>query len=445
MQSHSVAGFGSTLAVVALACVAARSAAVAQTPAPSTATTIASTTAATIATAPAAESFAAFIGTMREEARAKGISDATLNRAFTGLTPDLAMPDLVLANRLPPASSGQAEFTKTPLEYLNVPYLLNLAAQGRQLAVTHAAALAQIERELGVDRTILLAIWGRETAFGQAKLGHNVIRVLATLAWTGRRRALFRVELLAALKMMQDGVLDPATMKASWAGAVGLTQFMPSEFDVLAYDLDKDGRKDIWTSAGDALASAANQLKAKGWTPGQPWGVEVRLPAGATCLYEGPSYARPARDWLAMGVTLLGNRQIAAKHLADEAFILAPGGAFGPMFLVFENFMVLKRYNFADLYAVFVGTLSDRIAGGGDFQTRWTTPKLLANREIEEVQQYLKTRGLPIEKVDGKAGMNTRTLIGRYQEANRLPIDCWASATVLRHLRQTAASPKSPL
>jgi lytic murein transglycosylase len=398
-----------------------------------------------ISTTPATETFAAFVTAIRAEARSRGIPDATLDRAFAGLTPDLTMPDLVLANRPPPVSSGQAEFTKTPLDYLNVPYLQTLTSQGRQLAIKHAAALAQIERELGVDRTILLAIWGRETAFGQAKLGHNVIRVLATLAWTGRRRDMFRDELLAALKMMQDGVLDPATMKASWAGAVGLTQFMPSEYDALAYDLDKDGRKDIWFSAGDALASAANQLKAKGWTAGQPWGIEVKLPTGATCLYEGPGNARPAREWLKLGVIPLSGRTVPDKHLGDAAFILAPGGAYGPMFLVFENFMVLKRYNFADLYAVFVGNLSDRIAGGGDFQTRWSTPQLISNADIADLQTRLKSFGYAIEKVDGKAGMNTRTLIGQYQEKTGQRIDCWASATVIAHVRSAKAAPQVPL
>ncbi len=388
-----------------------------------------------IATEPAKESFGAFLMALRADARNRGISDATLDRAFAGMSADLALPDLVLAGRAPPASSGQAEFTKTPLEYLNVPYLLNLAAQGKQLATKHAVTLAQIETELGVDRTILLAIWGRETAYGQAKLGHNVIRVLATQAWSGRRRDMFRTELLAALKMMHDGVLDPATMKASWAGAVGLTQFMPSEYDALAYDLDKDGKKDIWTSVPDALASAANQLKSKGWTAGQPWGIEVKLPPGATCLYEGVAQARTARAWLKLGVTPLSGRKLADNHLDATAFILAPGGAFGPMFLVFENFMVLKRYNFADLYAVFVGHLADRIAGGSDFQTRWSTPKLITNKAIAEVQERLKGLGYPIEKIDGKAGMNTRVLIGQYQEKSRLNIDCWASAAVLGQLR----------
>jgi lytic murein transglycosylase len=395
------------------------------------------------ATTPASETFAVFLSRVRADALMIGVSEPVLARAFEGLVPDLALPDLIVANRPKAALGGQAEFSKTPLEYLNVPYLLQLAAEGRALAQTHAAALDKIEREMGVDRNVLLAIWGRETAFGKAKLGHNVIRVLATQAWTGRRRDMFKTELLAALKMMQAGVLDPARHRASWAGAVGLVQFMPSEYDTLAVDLDGDGKKDIWGSVADALASAASQLKTKGWTKGQPWGLEVKLPADLSCLQEGVAFAKPASEWLKQGVTLLAGARLPQGHANDKAFLLAPGGAYGPTFLVFENFMVLKRYNFADLYAVFVGHLADRIGGGSDFVTRWSTPKLISNADIADLQGRLKSAGYPIEKVDGRAGMNTRTLIGAYQQKSGLAVDCWASGAVLGHLRGTALSRKS--
>lgn len=389
-------------------------------------------------TAPAAEPFTSFLERIRSEALALGISDRVLSRAFDKLAPDLALPDLVLANRPRQALGGQAEFSKTPLEYLNVPFLLKLAAEGRQLAAKHSTELTSIERDLAVDRNILLAIWGRETAFGKAKLGHDAIRVLATQAWTGRRRAMFRAELLAALAMMQAGTFDPKAHKASWAGAIGLVQFMPTEFDTLAVDLDRDGKKDIYTNVGDALASAANQLKTKGWIKGQPWGVEVELPPSLSCLQEGIAHAKPARAWLAEGVKLLGGRAIPSQHIDDRAFLLAPGGTYGPTFLVFENFLVLKRYNFADLYAVFVGHLADRIGGGGDFIARWSTPKMLSNADIADLQTSLQAKGFAIEKIDGRAGMNTRTLIGSYQAQNKLAVDCWASASVLSHLRKVA-------
>lgn len=390
------------------------------------------------------DGFRAFIAALRPEAKAAGVSDQTFDRAFAGLTPDRSLPDLELPGQPKPANSGQAEFSKTPADYLNAGQLARLAADGRQLAARYAATLAQIETELGVERHVLLAIWGRETAFGAYKPTHHVIRSLATEAWLGRRKEMFRVELIAALRMMQAGVLDPATMKGSWAGAMGLTQFMPSEYFELAYDLDKDGKKDIWTSVPDALASAANQLKAKGWIKGQPWGVEVRLPPSASCRQEGQPSARTTAEWVALGVSRSDGKAFAAERLKETSFLLTPGGSFGPTFLVFENFLVLKRYNFADLYAVFVGNLADRIAGGGDFQAKWTTPKLISNRDIEEVQERLKGHGLAIEKVDGKAGMNTRRLIGDYQQSRGLAVDCWPSVGILGHLRKGAAVTKTP-
>ena len=207
-----------------------------------------------------------------------GVSRATFDMAFRGVEPDLSIPDLVLPGQAKEVK-GQAEFTRTPAEYLNVSHLTRLAEQGRALLKQHAAELAKIEQAIGVQRHVVLAIWGRETAFGAHRSPHYAVQVLATQAWLGRRKDMFRNELLHALKMLEDKVRTRETMNASWAGAMGLTQFMPSEFYTLAYDLDGDGRKDIWGSVGDALASAANQLKAKGWVPGQTWGYEVRLPA----------------------------------------------------------------------------------------------------------------------------------------------------------------------
>jgi lytic murein transglycosylase len=380
--------------------------------------------------------FRAFIDALRPEARAAGVSDAVFDRSLKAVSPDRSLPDLIQPGESRPRGPGQAEFVKTPLEYLNLPQLEALATQGRQLAIQHAATLARIEREFGVERHILLAIWGRETAYGRYRLQHDVVRVLATQAYMGRRKDLFRKELIAALRMIEDRVLDPNTMKASWAGALGLVQFMPSEYYDLAVDFDGDGRKDIWNSIPDALASAASQLKAKGWTSGQPWGVEVRLPASEGCLHEGQPQSKPLAGWRALGVARRDDKPFAARPPDEPAFVLTPGGAFGPAFLVTANFMVLKAYNFADLYAVFVGHLADRIGGGGGFLTPWTTPKMLSAREIEEIQERLRARGYPVDKLDGKAGMNTRNLIGRYQKASGLAVDCWPSAAVLTHLRK---------
>jgi hypothetical protein len=210
---------------------------------------------------------------------------------------------------------------------------------------------------------------------------------------------------------------------------------MPSEYYTLAYDLDGDGRKDIWGSVPDALASAANQLKGRGWVAGQTWGYEVRLPAGTSCLLEGPPNARKVGDWVKLGVVRVGNRAFPAEALDQEAFILTPGGAHGPAFLALENYMVIKRYNMSDLYALFVGNLADRIGGGGDFHARWGNVRQLSARGIEEIQRRLGERGYAIAKIDGKAGMNTRALIGAYQRKSGLKVDCWPSEALLLSLR----------
>lgn len=380
--------------------------------------------------------FKVFLAGIRAEAIAAGVTAQTFDKALAGITPDRSLPDLILRPGPRPLDArGQAEFTKTPLQYLDMPYLSRLAAEGRALRDKHAATLRAIERELGVEPAILLAVWGRETAFGRFELKHNVVRVLLTQAYLGRRKDVFRKELIAALKLIQHGVLDPARHRSSWAGAVGLTQFMPSEFKDLAYDMDRDGRKDIWTSVPDALASAANQLRAKGWIHGIPWGIEVSAPTREACRQEGPWNAKPLAEWARDGFAPASGQPFAPRLNEQKAFLLTPGGAHGPAFLVFENFLVLKRYNFADLYAVFVGHLGDRITGAGAFVTQWTTPPMISNQEIGEIQERLGARGYPVEKVDGKAGMNTRSLIGKFQKDAGMAVDCWPGTSVLTRLK----------
>ena len=395
------------------------------------------------AVAQSKDGFRQFVAGLWSEAEAKGVSRATFDAAFSGVEPDLSLPDLILPGKTESDVKGQAEFTRTPAEYLNVGYLAKLTDQGKALLVKHRDALEKIERELGVQRQVVLAIWGRETAFGAHRSPHYAIQALATQAWLGRRKDMFRNELLYALKMLEDRVLTRETMKASWAGAMGLTQFMPSEFYTLAYDLDGDGRKDIWGSVPDALASAANQLRDKGWVAGQSWGYEVRLPKGTTCVSEGQPHARTVREWIKLGVVRTQSREFPADVLDAQAFILMPAGAHGPAFLALENFLVIKRYNMSDLYALFVGNLADRIGGGGNFDTPWADVRQLSARGIEEIQRRLQAQGHAIAKVDGKAGMNTRALIGAYQQASRLKIDCWPSEAVLAHLRSAPAIDKA--
>jgi len=384
------------------------------------------------------KAFTAFLESLWPKAEKLGIARATFDKALAGLQADLTLPDLVLPGRPQSSTKGQAEFVRPPQDYLARTGLERLAGQGRTLAVQHAATLARIEKEIGVDRWTVLAIWGRETGFGQYKLPHDAIKVLATQAWVGRRKDLFETELLYAIKLLQDGT-PRELLKSSWAGALGLTQFMPSEMYQYARDFDGDGRADVFHSVPDALASAAAQLKGKGWVAGQTWGYEVRRGVSADCSLEGPQNMRPIADWVRLGYARTKARSFTAEQLKQTAYLIMPAGTHGPAFLATENFLVIKRYNMSDLYALFVGNLSDRIAGGDDFETPWTGIQQLATRDIETIQQRLKDLGRPVEKIDGKIGSNTRSEIGLYQKANGLAVDCWPGAELLRHVTSSAA------
>ena len=389
--------------------------------------------------ATADEAFKTWLAELWPEAQAFGVSRQTFDAAFRGVEPDLRLPDLVIPGRKQ-KPRGQAEFTRPPQAYINRTQLARLAATGRALYAEHAEALKEIERRFGVEGHAVLAIWGRETAFGAHRLPHYAIRALATQAYLGRRKDMFRNELLHALKLVDEGSATLKQMRSSWAGAIGLPQLMPSEFHRWAYDLDEDGRKDIWSSVPDALATIARQLQGKGWVTGQTWGYEVRLPNAVDCALEGPENARPLADWIGMGVTRTFNRQFPQHVREAEAYLMAPGGAFGPAFLVLENYRVIRRYNMSDLYAVFVGNLADRIAGGGDFEMPWQNIAQLPTRDVEEIQERLKTLGYAVGKVDGMVGSFTRWQIGQFQRDNRLRVDCWPTRELLRHLR-TAAAP----
>ncbi len=384
-------------------------------------------------------SFNAWLESFWPEAQSAGITRATFDRAFSGLTPDLSLPDLVLAEKPHARPSGQAEFSRTPEQYINRAQIMRLANQGRELAARHKTILDRVEAEVGVDRAIVLAIWGRETAFGSHRPRHDVIRVLATQAYVGRRQDLFRGELIHALRLLQDGVIARDAMRGSWAGAMGLTQFMPSEFYASGVDLDHDGKLDLFGSTADALGSAAKQLKQKGWIQGLPWGIEIRLGDKVDCAQEGPANSRPIREWAKLGVRRADGKPFARAHLDADAYLMSPAGAFGPSFLATENFKVIRAYNMSDLYATFVGHLADRIAGGGDFKTPWSDVRQLPDREIAEIQEQLKKRGAAIDKIDGKIGSNTRWQIGQYERSVRMRVGCWPRQEVLEHLRRGLA------
>ena len=235
------------------------------------------------------------------QAQALGVSRRTFESATHGIEPDLSLPDLDLPGREGAPPHGQAEFVQTPADYIKETNIARLAEQAKKLAATHSRTLAAIEQKFGVPGNVLLAIWGRETAFGGYRLPKNAITVLATQGYYGRRKDFFRQELLYAFKMLEEGHVKLADMRSSWGGAMGLTQFLPSEFYKYAVDFDGDGKKDIWNSVPDALASAAQQLVGKGWQRGVNWAYEVRAPQGIDCTLGVPEVTRPLSEWLKQG------------------------------------------------------------------------------------------------------------------------------------------------
>ncbi len=388
-----------------------------------------------VAPAGATQKFADWLKVLWVDAQSLGVSEAVFKRELKGITLDRSLPDLATTKQPKLSNRGQAEFTKPPQAYLKRSYIVALAKKGRVLRGRYAKALRRIEEEIGVDRNVVLAIWGRETAYGAYKPRHDAVRVLVTQAYLGRRKELFRRELLFALKLITDKRMHRRQMKSSWAGAMGLPQLMPSEFEDYVVDMDGDGRRDIFKSVPDALGAAARQLKAKGWVKGLSWGYEVKLGGTVSCANEGPEDERSIEDWLKLGVKRTRQRKFLAEHRTTRAYLMSPAGRYGPSFLATENFKVIRRYNMSDLYALFVGHLADRIGGGGDFRVKWRRVSQLRGQDVGAIQAALKERGMAISIVDGKVGSNTRRMIGQYQVKTKQPVDCWPTRRLLQHLR----------
>ena len=378
--------------------------------------------------------FAAWLQSLWPQAQALGISRATFETATRGLDPDLTLPDLILPGRPERPAAGQPEFVTTPADYLKEPAIERLAGDARKFYDRYRVPLDAIERQFGVPATIVLAIFGRETDFGRAADARNAIRVLATQAYLGRRKEQFLTEFLLALKIVDQGQIKLADMKSSWAGAMGLTQFLPSDYLKYAVDFDGDGRADIWHSVPDALASAAKQLLGEGWQPGLRWAYEVHPPADVDCTIGVPTHTLTIGEWLARGFKPAYGRVLSAAERAETASLLQPAGLYGPSFLATKNYFAIKEYNFSDLYVLFVGHLSDRITDPRPFETPWTNIVQLPTADLDRMQQLLTARGYYHDKIDGKAGMLTRAALGEYQKRNGLKVDCWPSATVLRQM-----------
>jgi lytic murein transglycosylase len=377
--------------------------------------------------------FSAWLQSLWPQARALGVSRQTFDEATHGLEPDLSLPDLALPGR-PQRAPGQAEFVETPADYLKEPQIAGLAIQGRKLYQQYRPVLDSIERRFGVDPTILLAIFGRESDYGRARDSKSAIRVLATQAYLGKRKDKFREEFVLALKILQQGRIKLADLKSSWAGAMGLPQFLPSDYLKYAVDIDGRGYPDIWNSVPDALASAARQLVGEGWQRGVRWAYEVHPPANVDCTIGVPQYTLPLGEWLKRGFVPAYGRTLSPAERAVPASLVQPAGLYGPSFLATANYFALKQYNFSDLYVLFVGHLADRMRDPRPFQTPWGKVAQLPTSDLARMQKILTARGYYHDKIDGKAGMLTRAALGEYQKRNGLKLDCWPSAAVLAHM-----------
>ncbi len=381
------------------------------------------------------EGFRVFILSFRVTALQSGMRPEVYDSVTRGLSADFSLPDLDIPSRTGQQPS-QAEFVRTPEQYLNAKYLGDLGAQGRKLYAANSATLASIERTYGVDPYILLALWGRETAFGTSNDStHNALQVLATLSYAGNRKELFQKNFLYAIRMVQDGVIAAKDMKSSWAGAMGLVQFMPEDYYKYAVDQDGDGRKDIWHSVPDALASLANNLAQLGWDKTQPWGFEVRAPASVDCSLGYLDIKKPVSEWAAMGIAPVRAAAFTPETPGWQASLLQPAGIYGPAFLTFQNFQVIREYNKSDLYALFVGNLADRIRGGGGFEHRWDPIVQIQTADVEYMQTRLTALKLYSDTIDGKAGGRTRSAAGAYQKRAGLQQTCWPTASLIAHLK----------
>src|ERR1700732_1527179 len=307
--------------------------------------------------------FTQFVASLWPEAQAAGVARATFEAETRGLEPDYKLPDLILPGRPATGAPSQAEFVQVPADYIKEASIARLAAEGQRLLAKYRPALTGIETRFGVPATIVLAIWGRETDYGRYTLPYDALRVLATQAYVGRRKDQYRGEFILALKILGQGVVTRKDMRSSWAGATGLTQFLPSEFYQHGVDLDGDGRVDIWHSVPDALASAAAQLVNKGWQSGVRWAYEVRAPADVDCTMGVPEVTKPIGEWLREGFVPVRGQKLSAAEQAQAASLLQPEGVYGPAFLTTKNYFVIKEYNFSDLYVLYVVLFADTSCG----------------------------------------------------------------------------------
>jgi membrane-bound lytic murein transglycosylase B len=378
--------------------------------------------------AAAEPSFAAWLEALKSEAARRGVPRSTVDRGLAGVSP---IPSIIDLDR------RQPEFTETLWRYLDSRVNDQRIGRGRALTERHRDLLAAVQRRFGVQPRFLVAFWGLETDYGRQTGGFPVFSALATLAYDSRRSDFFREQLLAALELAGRGDIA-AGARSSWAGAMGQVQFMPTTYRDFAIDFDGDGRADLWNSLPDIFASAANYLASSGWHGDETWGREVQVPPGFDVAESGLERSRSLDEWSRLGLRRGDGRPLPAAHV--DASLLLPGGLDGGLaLLLYPNFHTIMEWNRSLHYAITVGYLADRIAGGGSFRAKRPAVEVAMSREdVVELQERLARMGFHSGEADGRVGARTREAIRGYQQQVRLPADGFPSPVVLAHLRRSA-------
>ena len=420
----------------ALAIAAAMVAGCATAPPPrDTAPAPAAATPSTPAAAPAPEeappaeaaSFAQWKQAFAARALAEGISERTVRTVL----PNVRLQRIVHLDR------AQPEFTRTPWQYLDGAASPLRIKNGRAKMQQYARPLQAASQRYEVPASIIAAIWGMESNYGSNFGNFPVVDALATLAFDGRRAAWAERELIAALRIIDNGDIDAEHMIGSWAGAMGHTQFLPSVYLQYAVDADGDGRRDIWGSIPDVTASTANYLANSGWTRSEPWGVEVRLPANFDYARAELTTRQNSSAWAAEGVQAINGQELPAMAGAS---VIAPAGARGPAFLVGTNFRAILRYNNSVNYALGVSLLAQQLAGGGGVQASWPRDLApLSRDQMRSLQSALNARGFDAGSADGVMGPATRAGLRQYQQSLGVQADGYPTQELLQKLQQSSA------
>jgi membrane-bound lytic murein transglycosylase B len=367
--------------------------------------------------------FRGFIETLWPLAEARGVSRATFDGAFAGVTFD---PTVAVS------AGSQPEFVRPIWDYVAGAVTADRIQRGRDKARSEALWLARAKDFYGVDDRVILGVWGLETDFGGFAGSNNIIRSLASLAYIRFQGDYFRDELLAALVILQEGDIAPSLMRGSWAGAMGQTQFMPSSYLAYAVAFQRHDRRDIWTSEADAIGSTANYLAKHGWTKDLPWGFEVRLPVRFALTAADSSLPASFSSFAARGVTKADGSPLPAS---GEGRLLILAGLNGPVFLVTSNFDAIKTYNNSTAYALSVGLLGTAVSGGPGLVAQWPTrDHPLTAAQIQKLQSQLKKMGYDAGKIDGKVGDTLRSAVSAYQERNGLAPDGYANQALFSRI-----------